>query len=229
MFQLNDELMSLMVHDLKNPLAALMANLGYVASAVRQDPEAREAVADCLLSTEAIGRLLENLYLVTRSDGGAREGRGECAVDGALAAVAARIGRHAAAAGVTVEVGCGSDCGAVPLARPAFELALDNLVSAALASSPSGATVRVEARVEDGQVVVAVSDQAGAFSDELKPLVGELEGQLVLKGAEGGRYARGFGLHVAAQLARSAGGSLEALDAEADRGCALVLRLPRVA
>ena len=226
---LDAELMGLMVHDLKNPLAALLANLGYVGSVVAEDESTKEAVDDCLLSTEVLSRLIDNLAAIsTLSAPSDADGGGEATVEAAVHAVEQRMRRHAAAAGLDVHASAEPECGSVGVTGALLQLAVENLVSAGLAYAPGGSAVRIAARRDGDQVCVAVQDDGPTVTAEMGALIGELAGQLELKGASGARYARGLGLHVAALVARRAGGSLVVADPGGETGCVLELRLPAV-
>jgi len=61
-----DELVELLVHDLKSPLACLSANLTFVESRLGGDHEGREAVADCRDSTGRLLRMVTVLLDINR-------------------------------------------------------------------------------------------------------------------------------------------------------------------
>jgi signal transduction histidine kinase len=209
---MDNDLMALVVHDLKNPLAALLSNIGFVGSCVRGDRVASEAVHDCQLSLEVLVRLVENLGAIgSLETGRGRGGDVDVAVGEAITSVEARMRRHAAAAGMRVVASCAPGVGRIAVSAKLLELALDNLVATSLAYAPPGSTVRVEARrADDHTVVIAVVDDGEPVPEEARPLLLRRDGQAALKAAGGGRYGRGLGLYLAAIVARAAGGELSA-------------------
>jgi signal transduction histidine kinase len=65
-----EELSALVVHDLKTPLAALIANVQFVERKDYIQPEEREALQDVLTSSESIRRMIMNLLDISRSESG---------------------------------------------------------------------------------------------------------------------------------------------------------------
>lgn len=223
---MNDELMALMVHDLKNPLAALLANLGFVGSVVAGDEMAKEAIDDCTLSTEVLSRLIDNMSAISKlGEPGATTPPGECSAGSVLRACEVRMQRHAAAAGLSLQADLGPDLGQVGVSAQLLELAVDNLLASALAYTPPGAAARLGAERTENRVRIVVTDAGPAVAEEMRQLIPSLEGQLRLKGERGARYARGLGLHVAALIARATGGDF-VVTAPAAGGCAIEMLLP---
>ncbi len=215
--------MALMVHDLKNPLAALLANLGYVASTVADDEYTAEAIEDCMISTEVLKRLIDNLASLFSA---LPQVPGSVAsVESVVRTVEARTKRHANASSLQLEVLRKVDNVQAALSGPALELALDNVLACAMAYAPSASTVRLVVDADRENVRLSVYDQGPPVSDEMKPHVGDLDGQIELKGATGARYSRGLGLFVASTIVTAVGGVLEARDGEGG-GSVMELRVP---
>src|SRR5690349_19506637 len=62
------ELMALLAHDLRNPLSALLTNLNFVRSAMRDGaPELQEALSDSALSCAMLSQYIGNLDVLARS------------------------------------------------------------------------------------------------------------------------------------------------------------------
>jgi signal transduction histidine kinase len=220
---MDSALMAMVVHDLRNPMAALISNLGFVADRVRDDEAASEAASDCMLSLEVLVRLVDNLDAIGRLDGGPAAS-GEVAVTEVIASVERRMRRHAEAAGVRLATSSGPGAGRALAGARLVELAVDNLVATSIAYAPLGSTVRVEARrADDGAMVIAVLDDGQPVAESARSLVSSRDGQAALKAATGGRYGRGLGLYVASLVAGAAGGALHA--GERDGAALFELRL----
>jgi signal transduction histidine kinase len=100
---------------------------------------------------------------------------------------------------------------------------LTAVIANALAYTPEGGRVRVEAFLEEGAVAVAVSDTGPGFRPEEKASAGNAFRRFDRKGAETGA---GLGLAIAVALARRTGGALTLTSLPA-RGTRTELRLPR--
>jgi K+-sensing histidine kinase KdpD len=215
--------MAMVVHDLRNPLAALISNIGFVAERVRADRQASEAASDCALSLEVLARLVDNLDAMARLEAG-QNAVGEVAVVEVVAAVERRMKRHAEASGVRLQSSCRPGVGRAVGGARLIELALDNLVATSIAYAPPGSTVRIEARRgDDGAMVIDVLDDGTPVAEPARPLLAQKDGQPALKSAAGGRYGRGLGLYVSGLVAGAAGGTLRAV--ERDRAACFELRL----
>jgi signal transduction histidine kinase len=93
--------------------------------------------------------------------------------------------------------------------------ALGNLVANAL--EHGAGTVRLATHGGSGRVAIEVADEGGGLPAPVPELV---------RGARGGRGARGRGLAIAAEIANAHGGRL---DAQSDKRTRLVLDLPAAA
>jgi signal transduction histidine kinase len=65
-----EELAALVVHDLKNPLAAILANVQYLVGAQHLLGEDREALLDVFSSAQSMHRMVMNLLDISRSEDG---------------------------------------------------------------------------------------------------------------------------------------------------------------
>jgi signal transduction histidine kinase len=224
---MNSELIALLVHDLKNPLAALLSNLGFIESTVRKDEMTHEAVQDCLLSTEALSRLIDNIGTMGALEGSVEQ-PGESSIAAVFNSVETRMGRHAEMAMFTLKAVLAPDVQAVRCHSRFLELALDNIISTSMSYAPSGSTIQlVSSRVDADTVSLAVIDDGAPIEESVRDLVVRKDGQGALKSAKGGRYARAFGLYIAALVAQTSGGEL--VLGERDGKSCIELRLPLVA
>lgn len=215
---------ALLVHDLKNPLAALLSNLGYVATTVEGDVMTAEAVDDCLLSTEVLGRLIENISVI-----GLLEGRPPAPAMATpaevLSTVETNMRRHAETSGLGLEVRLEPDLEWISGSPKLLALSLTNLVATSLTHAPASSTVTLAARRRgQGALALSVVDDGPPVSAEMREQVGRKEAQVMTKSAKGGRYGRAFGIYVADLVARSYGGTLEV--AEEEGRCVFSLLMP---
>ena len=194
------ELVAVMAHDLKNPLAALVTNLHYLRGTLDGvSTDALDALDESALVCETLERLTRNLDLLARRD--ALEGRRYLVAVGALVDdVLGRARHHAATAGVEL---VGPTAGAhEPVAfvdRDLFRRALENLLAHALEHAPRGSRVSVELTVDEGSVSVVITDARPAL-----PSPAEAQEGRSLQA----RYGRGLSLLCAELAAKPSGATL---------------------
>lgn len=222
------ELLALLAHDLKNPLAAVLANLAYLDDSVASDPDLRDALADARLASELLQRLVSNLEMIGRELGDGASGR---PLEFSLRALVEEIcagerehaeGRHLL---IVVRDAPGSDVAVSRSDRDRAARALGNLLANAVQHAPSGSEITIDcACVGERWFEIAISDDGPIVPEAMRAQAVAPAGQGTAKSRSDGRYGRGLGLLIAAMAARHARGELE-LGQRAGRS-ALVLRLP---
>jgi signal transduction histidine kinase len=219
------DLVVMMAHDLKNPLAALMTNLHFLQGALAEpDQDALDALGDSVTLCEVLERFLRNLDLLGRRE--ALVARGQVVGIGALAHEAVnRIHSYAKAAGIGLRF---SDAHAAELAvfvdRDLFSRAVENMLANAVEHAPAGSTVEVRVVSTGNEAAIVVTDEREAL-----PALRSSETALVpFETGEGrrlhGLYGRGLALLCADLAARATGVRLE-IDGTS-RSCRLRLVAP---
>ncbi len=242
------ELLAWLGHDLRAPVGALRMLAESLVDGVAEHPE--EVQADLARRAEALGDLVEELFLLARLDAGTLPlHRQDTGVATLVAEVVDGLRPYAGRAGVHLRVEVPAEL-SVPADRARLGRVLANLVGNAVAASPAGTQVRVRALGTAGGVVVEIHDACGnppveAFRAALQgaPPGSGAPGQGAMPAgtpdpaggampvgtpdpAGGARSAggAGLGLHVAVRLTRAHGGRLE-LD-PTETGCCVRLWLP---
>jgi signal transduction histidine kinase len=225
----------LLAHDLKNPLAAVMTNLGFVRGFVESLEEgsppgpdladAREAVGDVALACEALQRFVGNLELVARDLGA--KGRDVEAPPLDLAAIADEVVERQRASAESrnltlVATGTGWAVGD----RDLVVRAVENLVANAIQYAPARTKVTIEIEAGEKEACIAVVDHGTSIPEPMRDDALTRGGQARAKGRTEARYGRGLGLHAAAIAARAAGGTLR-VGTRAGQST-LTLALPRL-
>jgi two-component system, sensor histidine kinase and response regulator len=221
---LKDDLVSLLVHDLRNPLGGLVGILDSLERHV-SDPELR---ADMRLALEAGGRLRETLddMLQVRM----------------LESGAVRIHREVVEADVVVREAIASVRGAararqvdiapvvdladlrVPADRKLVRRAIENLLSNALKYSPIGGQVVAAVHGASGGVEIEVADRGVGVPDNLKAQLFQKFGSVEAARGEL-RRGIGLGLYLVRMVALAHGGHAVVRDREGG-GTAFGLFLP---
>ncbi len=212
------KLLSMVVHDLRNPATALGINLPYIEEALQSLREGelsedrwtdlQEALSDSNEALAGLLRGLEQFGWVARLLAGERP---MPVADGDLAVQLRELVEKEHRTNVVLELP------EHPLnvkGANALVAAVDILIANAAQHAPAGSAVRVSARTAPDGPVLEVRDQGPAVGEDLRETIFTAEGQLLSKKRIDGRYGRVAALMAAEGLARSAGARLEADEEE---------------
>lgn len=216
-------------HDLRTPLASLRAMLDALADGVVTDPE---TTARYLAQSQAeigrMSRLIDDLFELASLDAGL-EIVGEQAsladlISDSLAACAAR----AEARGIALEGSVAPGIDPVWMASGKIDRVLANLLDNALRHTPAGGCVRVHAGLQDGLVLVAVSDTGEGIPPEDLPQLFDdfFRGDRSRTRAGEEDNGAGLGLAIARRLVEAHGGTIWAESAPG-AGATVRFTLPR--
>lgn len=221
------EVMDLIIHDLKHPLATIYFNAGLLRRDVSLSPRALEKVARILRSSEVLEAMIMNVLDVARSaEVGLRLSRSEFDLGLLLAEVAANMQPQAEASQQKIEHAAGQDVARVDADRDLVRRILENLVDNSTKYAPPATTIRLEARAGPEGVELRVRDQGPGIPPEKRSNVFEKYVQLERDAAAHGRRGRGLGLVFVRLAAEAHGGSVTIEDHPGGGGCFCVL-LPR--
>jgi signal transduction histidine kinase len=220
---LQQQLMAIVGHDLRNPLTTMKAGAALLARSAEL-PEARRDDAGRILSNaRRMERLIGDLLDYTRLHAGVELPMAPAEVQ--LVDLARRavsdLGRDAEER-VTVE-GRGDVGGVWDPDR--LEQVVANLVTNALKYGPPRRPIRVVVDGSDGEVALSVSDEGGALGQQAQQ--GLFEPFRPGRAATGGPGSSvGLGLYVVRRIAEAHGGRV-AVESAAGRGTTFTVRLPR--
>jgi signal transduction histidine kinase len=226
LMQLRQETIRFIVHDLRNPLNAVMASLAALTKVLEADPETNVARFLELGQTSAqrILTMVNAMLEVERLDGG------DVVLDLApvdmVKLATDVVERNQALAGVgevTLTVDVRDDLPSIVADRQRIDRVLTNLADNALKFTPPGGTIRVSFQREGDELVATVNDTGLGIPEDQRERVFDRFAQ-----TEEGRKARGFGLGLA--FCRSAvtahGGRIWAEPGEDGQGTKFVFTLP---
>lgn len=195
---------SALSHDLRTPLAALLASVDALDDGVADAPSQIRAMRSNVM---ALDQLVEDLFLLARADSGQLGLQVEPMdlnemIDEAVEAVTPT----ATSCGVTV-VADGNTAVEVDADHKALGRLLRNLLDNAVRHSPEGGTVRVStAPANNRSVSVSVTDEGPGFAADFVPHAFERFSQAdPARSSHGGA---GLGLAIAHTLAEALGGSI---------------------
>jgi signal transduction histidine kinase len=213
-------------HELRTPLAVIRGNaeIGLASSETRLH---REALADILARAAQMGKLVDDLLFLARSDAGVPP------LDEEFVPVRWLLKRLTKPADVlaqqhgrclTAELG---GEGLLEADAGRIEQAVQILVDNAAKHSPPDACVALSTRVVGGELIIEVADAGPGIAPEEVPLIFDRFYQV------GPRRARkkdgsGLGLSIAKTIVDAHGGSIDVASG-GDRGTTMTIRLPLAA
>jgi heavy metal sensor kinase len=209
-------------HELRTPLSHICGRIETILARPRRDEEYRDALAQVLDEAHELAAGVNAMLRLAQSEAGIpRERRERVALGPLLETLVEFFEPLAEERGISIAAG--------PFPQVAVEgdgswlrQLFSNLVDNAVKYCESGDRIRVEARVEGGEVRVSVSDDGpGIAKDELPEIFERFE-----RGArQQSRPGFGLGLPLAREIARAHGGRIAAAS-EPGRETTLTVWLP---
>lgn len=204
------ELLNVLSHDVRNPLAAIVTNLEFarrICERGNTDKDLVEAVLDSAIASDLLRRIIGNLDILVKG-----EQLAASLHDVELAMIveeaARRCRSRAEQEGISIVTSLPATRRRAMLDRALFTLALENLIDDSLQHAPRDSTVRLELEIDEAEARVLVRDQAGAIPPELHELAVSAEGNCPRGRVPETRYGRGLALLSARLAARATGARL---------------------
>jgi len=214
-------------HELRTPVANVQFTAQALMAGAADDPSQRGQMLETIVrETDRLGRLVGQLLnLLSLQSGRLRLARSAVAADDLVQEAVARFSVRAQAAGVRLDFSPTATA-LPPIDGDPDRLAeiLDNLFDNALRSTPSGGSIGVTADVEDGSVVLKVTDTGRGIPESDLPFVFDkfYRGGAARDRASGGS---GLGLSIVKAIVDAHGGAI-AVDSREGHGTTFVIRLP---
>jgi signal transduction histidine kinase len=222
-----DEMSSTVVHDLKNPLSVILANLSFAVEELRQagdavDPDVSQSLVESQEAGRRLLRLLTNLADTARIEANRLETVAQPAsLSRILTQIAAQRRVLASTREIRIDV-------RVPVEFEAtvdvdlVTRAVENVVDNALRYTPSGGLIVLSAARDGDDFELAVGNDGPRIPDEARHAIFEKFGQT---GRRSGRMNLGLGLYFCRLAAEAHGGTLE-LRETPELSTQFVFRLP---
>jgi two-component system sensor histidine kinase/response regulator len=226
-----DELSQIIVHDLKNPLAAIASNASFLSSSQDLTGDLRDCAASISRASDNMLRMVHNILDISRGeDAGLALHRERTDVAGLLERTRALMSRRAQDKRVAVEVlgpseGICFDCDPDLIRR-----VLENLLDNALRYTPSRSTVQLGVGLgAKGELMLSVADGGPGIPEAERERVFEKYAQLDRPDDHAQqRFGRGIGLTFVKMAVEAHGGQIWVED-RAVRGACFQIRLPPAA
>jgi signal transduction histidine kinase len=203
------------VHDLRNPLAAIYGGAEMLVDADLPPAHVKRLASNIYRASRRIQELLQDL--LNASHGKPRSPE-VCRLREVASSACDSLAATAEAQGVEVALEIPADI-ELPLERNRMERAFVNLVGNALEAMPDGGAVRLSATLEGDSVLVEVRDNGPGIAPEIRS---QLFQPFV---SAGKRNGLGLGLALTRQTVMEHGGEMW-VESEAGRGARFLFRLP---
>lgn len=226
----NEELAELIVHDLRNPLASILANLQFTLSSGMLSGEPAEALKDSVHASDALHRMILNLLDLSRSEEGALRTQPD-EIDLLRIAREVRDQAHhrSLQEGKDVTVQCADPSLRLRADGALLRRVLENLIDNSLKYTPSGGKIAIElARNEDGGASLRIRDEGPGVPDAYRASIFDKYAQLDRDVARRARSSRGLGLAFCRLAVEAHGGRIWIEDNQ-PRGAVFCVTLPAVA
>jgi signal transduction histidine kinase len=203
------------VHDLRNPLAAIYGGAEMLVDADLPPAHVKRLAANIYRASRRIQELLQDLLNVSRGKSRAPE---ICRLREVASAACESLAETADAQGVTVGLSIPANI-ELPLERSRMERVFVNLIGNALEAMPNGGEIRISAVLEGASAVVHVQDNGPGIAPEIRaslfqPFV-----------SAGKRNGLGLGLALTRQTVLEHGGDMW-VESEPGRGARFQFQLP---
>jgi signal transduction histidine kinase len=208
-------LSSSIVHDLRNPLAAIYGGAEIMMDTSIAPPQLKRLASNIYRASRRIQELLQDLVNVGR---GKTEGAEMCRLCEVAAAAGDSLASTADARGVHVTLDV-PDSIELPLERARVERVFINLIDNALEATPAGGAIHLSASVQRDVAIIEVADTGPGVSPEIRE---HLFQPFVSSGKKNGL---GLGLALSRQTILDHGGDMWA-ESEPGRGARFFIRLP---
>jgi signal transduction histidine kinase len=221
-----DEFLSMLGHELRNPLAAIAGAIAVIDMPSVKPEQAVQARAIGRRQVRHLTRIVDDLLDVRRILSGKVELRKQRLDAGALL-------RQCCETKMAVDAGAHAWSVALPVLwvegdATRLEQVFDNLLHNAVKYTPAGGAIAVRARAEGNQAVIELADTGVGIAADTLPLIFDalVQGPTSIDRAQGGL---GLGLALVKQLADLHGGRIRAHSDGPGRGSTFTLVLPLAA
>jgi signal transduction histidine kinase len=226
MMRLKNDIIGMVAHELKSPLATIRMQAEMLASGAvtEKDDEFKEITGDMQTEVDRLRALIENWLNVARLDAGSYVVKRRPIVFKDMVAEATNIVRRTGDLQVSLEDETG--LATLPMDREGAQLITVNLLSNSVryADPSRPAKVRIRVEIIGGQIVYTVSDNGIGIPKEYLGKIFDRFFQVNM-GSKRSAGGTGLGLVIVEGIVRLHGGSIS-VTSEVGRGTTFVIRVP---
>jgi two-component system sensor histidine kinase/response regulator len=226
--QQKEELTEIVVHDLKNPLAAIASNAAYLTLATEMNEDVRDCSNAISRAAENMLRMVHNLLDVSRAeDAGLSLQLDQLDLVAMAGRATELMSRRAEERRITLVAVAGQPQLLIQADNDLLRRVLENLLDNAIRYTPSGGRVEVRVRALEDQAQIEVADGGPGIPEEERARIFEKYAQLERKVDKAQqRFGRGIGLAFVKMVVDAHRGQISVLD-NAPRGACFQIALPK--
>jgi len=227
LLQKKQRLAALVVHDLRNPLAALSGNLELLREELAGQPLsaiAAESLADCVSLVAKVQSLCATILDVDElEDGVLHARRAEVDIDALIGKSLDMISRGIETRGLRVEIDMPGGLRAV-VDPDLFARVIENLLDNSVRYAPRGGRLVVSAGRTGGELTLAIGNDGPPVSDAERQLIFTRYHRLEERRSHA-RAGRGLGLYFCRLAVEAHGGTID-VESRGDLGAVFVVVVP---
>lgn len=218
--RLRDDLVHMMVHDMRSPLSSLIMNLGLLKMQV--SGELVETVDDVVLAARSLNGMANTLLDLSRLEEGKMPlKKAQCNLVGLARQAKDTVAAMDPSRAIEVE---DSDVASVACDGDLVRRVLENLISNGIKHTPTGGRLRIMIRKNSGTVRVAVHDEGPGVPLQARQRIFEKFGAVTAR-KDQSYHSVGLGLAFCKLAIEAHGGSI-GVDAAVPRGSVFWFELP---
>lgn len=227
-----DDLLEIIVHDLKNPLAAIASNARFMSDLATADEDTRQCSREITMASQNMLRMVHNVLDLTRDENArlsVHPTRISLAVivERACALMAYRADERRIMLAQTIQTGDPHLLADEDLLRRLLENLLDNAIR--YSRTRSTVCLDVEDDAEDGWIALRIADAGPGIPHGAEHTIFEKYAQLDRPTDRAQqRFGRGLGLPFAKRVVEAHGGTIAVHNIDPHGAC-FTVRLPRTA
>jgi two-component system sensor histidine kinase KdpD len=166
--RLRSSLLSLVSHDLRTPLTAILGSADVLLERddLRGNPFVQGLLQNIQSETERLSRLISNLLEAQRLESGSFQVVKECCpLEEVIESVLERCVKIISSRDIQVRVDLPEDLPLIPMDSLLIEQVFQNILENAVRCSPKGSSLNISARTKEGEVEISVADQGPGIKD----------------------------------------------------------------
>lgn len=210
MDQFKEELLHLIVHDMKNPLFVIQGNLQMMSMGMEQSASTmlKKYIDRIDRSAQTLLRMVTNLIDISKIEQGTMQLNLEITnLNDLIEKTAAKMAEYPEHSGKKINFEFSDELSLVHIDRSVIEQVIENMLSFALANVPGEGTVEIKTFMDGEKAVLSVHDFGIQIPHKFKDMIFDKYSQVDIKN-EGYRLSRALGFTFSRLAAEAHGGSL---------------------
>lgn len=225
--QMRQDLIRMIIHDLKSPLSGMMGSLDYLESGMMGEFSAdqKKIISLAKKSSENMLVMIQNLLDVAKMEESKLQlSKGKYDIAEILRERKTELDHLAVSESKSITVDAQDGIPKIEMDKSIIERVLNNLISNAIHHTTAGGKIDLKAKLDGGYVEISVSDNGAGIPAEYREKIFEKFVQLERKKVQL-RTGSGLGLTFCKMAVESHGGKIR-VESELNKGSSFIFTLP---